>query len=78
MSDTKYEQMTFEFETRPPIKGYPELHWTGKRPYKSTVYYPAQLKETYGEAKDVCPIDRALSQEFEGRADILYALIRCF
>lgn len=27
----------------------------------------------YGEAKDVCPIDRALSQEFEGRADILYA-----
>ena len=52
MSDTKYEQMTFEFETRPPIKGYPELHWTGKRAYKSTVYYPAQRKETYGEAKD--------------------------
>lgn len=52
MSNTKYEQMTFEFETRPPIKGYPELHWTGKRPYKSTVYYPAQRKETYGEAKD--------------------------
>ena len=52
MSDTKYEQMTFEFETCPPIKGYPELHWTGKRAYKSTVYYPAQRKETYGEAKD--------------------------
>ena len=52
MNDTKYEQMTFEFESRPPIKGYPELHWTGKRPYKSTVYYPAQRKETYGEAKD--------------------------
>lgn len=34
------------------IKGYPELHWTGKRPFKSTQYFPAQLKEQYGEAKD--------------------------
>lgn len=34
------------------IKGYPELHWTGKRPFKSTQYFPAQLKETYGEDKD--------------------------
>ena len=39
----------FEFE---PIKGYPELHWTGKRPYTSTQYYPAQLKESFGEPKD--------------------------
>lgn len=46
------EQMTFEFEKRKPIKGYPELHWTGKRPYTSTQYYPAQLKESYGERKD--------------------------
>lgn len=45
-------QMTFEFEQRKPIKGYPELHWTGKRPYTSTQYYPAQLKESYGEPKD--------------------------
>ena len=43
------EQMTFDangeykFEERPPIKGFPELHWTGKRPYKSTQYFPAQL-----------------------------------
>lgn len=44
--------MTFEFEKRKPIKGYPELHWTGKRPYTSTQYYPAQLKESYGERKD--------------------------
>jgi hypothetical protein len=21
----------FQFETHEPIKGYPELHWTGKR-----------------------------------------------
>lgn len=44
------EQMTFEFEPKKTIKGYPELHWTGKRPFKSTVYYPAQLKESYGES----------------------------
>ena len=29
-------QMTFEFAKRPTIKGYPELRWTGKRPYEST------------------------------------------
>ena len=46
------EQTKYEFEKRQPIKGYPELHWTGKRPYTSTQYYPAQLKESYGEAKD--------------------------
>lgn len=33
------EQLTFEFEQRPTIKGFPELRWTGKRPYRSTQYY---------------------------------------
>ena len=42
----------FEFERVNTIKGYPELHWTGKRPYRGTDYYPAQLKEKYGEMKD--------------------------
>ncbi|KYC62358.1 site-specific DNA-methyltransferase [Heyndrickxia coagulans] len=41
------EQYKFE-----PIKGYPMLHWKGKRPFESTQYYPAQLKETYGETVD--------------------------
>lgn len=41
-------QLTFEFEQRPTIKGFPELRWTGKRPYRSTQYYPAQLRESYG------------------------------
>lgn len=45
------EQITFEFEPKKTIKGYPELHWTGKRPFRSTAYYPAQLKEVYGESK---------------------------
>jgi hypothetical protein len=33
---------SYEFE---PIQGYPMLHWKGKRPFRSTQYYPAQLKE---------------------------------
>ena len=41
------EQITFEFEKRPTIKGFPELKWTGKRPYLSTQYFPAQLRESY-------------------------------
>ena len=45
-------QMTFEFAQRPTIKGFPELRWTGKRPYCSTQYFPAQLRERYGEEKD--------------------------
>ena len=39
----------YEFE---PIQGYPILNWKGKRPFRSTQYYPAQLKETYGEEVD--------------------------
>lgn len=40
---------TFEFSTPKPIKGYPELHWRGKRPFKSAQFYPAQLKENHGQ-----------------------------
>ena len=41
------EQYQFE-----PIKGYPMLHWKGKRPFRSTQYYPAQLKEKHGDEVD--------------------------
>ena len=40
---------TYEFE---PIQGHPMLRWKGKRAFQSTQYYPAQLKETYGEEID--------------------------
>ena len=40
---------SYEFE---PIQGYPMLRWKGKRPFESTQYYPAQLKETYDEEVD--------------------------
>ncbi len=39
----------YEFE---PIKGYPMLRWQGKRPFTTTQYYPAQLKEVYGQDVD--------------------------
>ncbi len=45
MSDKK-EYYEFDYE---PIRGYPELRWTGKRPFTGTPYYPAQLKESYGD-----------------------------
>ena len=76
------EQLTFEFEKRPAIKGYPELHWTGKRPYNSTQYYPAQLKETYGTEQngwinkifwgDNLQVMSHLLKEFRGQIDLIY------
>lgn len=76
------EQMSFEFIERKPIKGYPELHWTGKRPYKSTVYYPAQLKEVYGESKndwlnkifwgDNLQVMSHLLKDYRGKIDLIY------
>lgn len=49
MSEQK-EQFEFNYE---PIRGYPELRWTGKRPFTGTPYYPAQLKESYGDDTDL-------------------------
>ena len=40
---------SYEFE---PIQGYPMLRWKGKRDLPPMQFYPAQLKETYGEEVD--------------------------
>ena len=76
------EQLTFEFEQRPTIKGFPELRWTGKRPYRSTQYYPAQLRETYGTEKngwinkifwgDNLQVMSHLLREYRGKIDLIY------
>ncbi len=77
------EQMTFEFEPKKVIKGYPELHWMGKRPYRNTQYYPAQLKETYGNADENGWINKIfwgdnlqvmshLLKEYRGQIDLIY------
>lgn len=79
---SEYEQLSFEFEQRPTIKGFPELRWTGKRPYRSTQYYPAQLRETYGEATngwmnkifwgDNLQVMSHLLKEYRGQVDLIY------
>ena len=76
------EQMTFEFTERPTIKGFPELRWTGKRPYRSTQYFPAQLRERYGEEKDGwinkifwgdnLQVMSHMLKEFRGKIDLIY------
>lgn len=60
------EQQSFEFDKRPTIKGFPELRWTGKRPYESTVYYPAQLKERYGKEYEGGPHDGWINKIYWG------------
>ena len=75
-------QMTFEFQERSTIKGYPELRWTGKRPYRSTQYYPAQLKERYNEEVngwinkifwgDNLQVMSNLLKEYRGKVDLIY------
>ena len=76
------EQITFEFNERPTIKGFPELRWTGKRPYRSTQYFPAQLRERYGEERDGwinkifwgdnLQVMSHLLKEFRGKVDLIY------
>ena len=76
------EQITFEFNERPTIKGFPELRWTGKRPYRSTQYFPAQLRERYGEEQggwinkifwgDNLQVMSHLLKEFRGKVDLIY------
>ena len=65
-----------------PIKGYPMLQWKGKRPFTSTQYYPAQLKENHGDPVngwmnriywgDNLQVMSHLLKEFRGEVDLVY------
>lgn len=65
-----------------PIKGYPMLNWKGKRPFNSTIYYPAQLKETHGQEVngwlnkifwgDNQQVMSHLLKKFRGQIDLVY------
>lgn len=76
------EQMTFEFVQRETIKGFPELRWTGKRPYRATQYFPAQLREKYGEEKDGwinkifwgdnLQVMSHMLKDYRGKIDLIY------
>jgi len=69
----------YKFE---PIKGYPMLNWKGKRPFTSTQYYPAQLKENYGDEVngwmnkifwgDNLQVMSHLLKEYRGKIDCIY------
>lgn len=72
----------FEFDANPIIKGYPELRWTGKRPYTATQFYPAQLRESYGEATngwmnkifwgDNLQVMSHMLKDYRGKIDLIY------
>jgi len=74
---TNVEKYQFE-----PIKGYPMLNWRGKRPFTSTHFYPAQLKEVHGEEVDGwrnkifwgdnLQVMSHLLKEFRGKVDLVY------
>jgi len=82
MSKDKQEAFdTFDFEL-PPIRGYPELRWAGKRPFRSTQYFPAQKKESYGDPVggwlnrlywgDNLQVMSHMLREFRGKVDLIY------
>ena len=78
MSEQK-ELFEFNYE---PIRGYPELRWTGKRPFTGTPYYPAQLKESYGDDVDGwrnkiywgdnLQVMSHLLKDFRGKVNLIY------
>lgn len=65
-----------------PIKGYPMLNWKGKRPFKSTRYFPAQLKEVHGTDVngwlnkifwgDNIQVMSHLLKTYRGKIDLIY------
>ena len=77
------DNTTFTFEDLPVIKGFLELRWTGKRPYKGTHYYPAQLKESYGKPSEDGWINKIfwgdnlqvmshMLKKYRGKIDLIY------
>lgn len=77
-ADTTNVEM-YEFQ---PIKGYPMLNWRGKRPFASTQYYPAQIKEIHGEEVngwrnkiywgDNLQVMSHLLKQYRGNVDLIY------
>lgn len=69
----------YQFE---PIQGYPMLNWKGKRPFRSTHYYPAQLKEVHGPEVnswrnkiywgDNIQVMSHLLKEYRGKIKLIY------
>lgn len=74
--------LRFDLRKPEPIRGFPELRWNGKRPFTSTQYYPAQLKEIHGPEVegwrnkiywgDNLQVMSHLLKEFRGRINLIY------
>ncbi len=82
-SGSNQEQLNIENYEFEPIKGYPMLNWKGKRPFTSTHYFPAQLKESYGKPDsdgwsnrlywgDNLQVMSHLLKDFRGKVDLIY------
>lgn len=80
MSNEQTNVEQYEFE---PIKGHPMLRWDGKRPFRSTQYFPAQLKEVFGKEDENGWINKIfwgdnlqvmshMLKEFRGKVDLIY------
>jgi adenine-specific DNA-methyltransferase len=82
MSNEQEIQNIEEYRFDEPIKGFPTLNWKGKRTYTSTQYYPAQLKESYGDPEsgwmnkifwgDNLQVMSHLLKEYRGKINLIY------
>ena len=72
---------TFDFKLE-PVGGFPELRWSGKRPFSSTQYFPAQRKEAFGDKTegwfnkifwgDNLQVMSHLLRDHRGEVDLIY------
>lgn len=82
LENSKAGEVDVDGYTFEPIKGYPMLNWRGKRPFTSTQYYPAQLKEQYGADVDGwrnklfwgdnLQVMSHLLKQFRGKVNLVY------
>ncbi|WP_179381684.1 DNA methyltransferase [Jannaschia marina] len=73
MADKQEAFETFEFDLE-PIRGFPELRWTGKRAFTATQFFPAQRKESYGD-----PVEGWMNKLFWGdNIQVMSHLLRDF
>ncbi len=81
MSDKQEAFESFDFKLE-PISGFPELRWSGKRPFNSTQFFPAQRKEAFGDTVDGwlnkifwgdnLQVMSHLLRDFRGKVDLIY------
>lgn len=82
MNDNQENINIGDYKFDEPIKGFPTLNWKGKRPFTSTQFYPAQLKEVYGEPEsgwinkifwgDNIQVMSHLLKEYRGKIKLIY------